>query len=599
MTSEMVVRPHAGPIEWTEAQQKLVRDTFANGASPAEFAVLLETAKVWSLDPFRKQLYFIQRWDSQKRCNVWAVQVSVDGLRAMAERTGLYEGQDEPEYEHDDQGGLKLCRVRVYRRDWPRPMVGVAYWSEYVQTNKDGVLTSFWRTKPHIMLAKCAEAIALRKAFPEQMAGAYAPEEMGEPEPVRARVTTGRTATSPSEGEPAEVTSSDSASATAPTLPESEALRRFRAELGPIATPAKAVELWIEHRATLAELTDEQRTSAWKSLCSKTDAVGKMKNSTVWLERAIAEEDARREREQAPEEPSPPARQAAPVPGTIEHQRARILAAATVTELQAVRESLSKEARAALGEDLSLRRVALCTTFGELTKLLPDVRAIKSAEIRERVERAVTTRQQEIEGRGPNGSSLPKATTSPTHPLDSPQARAFVAALTAVDSIESVVDAWLEHSAALESGGPEVIGACRLEALAAWTAYGGMNSVEALSAAIERKREQSSPTTQGTAAMSPSELREHLLTRSEPFEVAGAFWKRRADWTGETLAKCRAITVERLLAIGLGGDEKSASRWLDAQNPATRATRRASETERRSATTAANARADEATGARG
>jgi hypothetical protein len=105
--------------------------------------------------------------------------VGIDGLRAIAERTGRYGGQDEPEFEYDGHGALKSCKVRVYRKDIERPFVGVAFFREYAQTKKDGSLTSMWATKPHVMLSKCAEALGLRKGFPEDMAGLYAPEEMG------------------------------------------------------------------------------------------------------------------------------------------------------------------------------------------------------------------------------------------------------------------------------------------------------------------------------------------------------------------------------------------------------------------------------------
>jgi hypothetical protein len=81
-------------------------------------------------------------------------------------------------------------------------MTGVAYWSEFVQTTKEGRPTSFWATKPHLMLAKCAEAIALRKAFPQVLSGAYVPEEMGDEPlspvaPVRAQVERGEDAPKP------------------------------------------------------------------------------------------------------------------------------------------------------------------------------------------------------------------------------------------------------------------------------------------------------------------------------------------------------------------------------------------------------------------
>lgn len=174
-------------LEFSPDQKKMIRDTFANGASDSEFAVLMEVARARNLNPLLRQIHFVNRWDKEKGCKVWSTQISIDGLRAVAERTGIYAGQDEPEYEHDKDGKLVACKVRVYRKDWQRPAVGVAYFGEYAQTKKDGGLTQFWATKPHIMLAKCAEALAIRKAFPEDTAGLYTPEEMGEAAHAEAR----------------------------------------------------------------------------------------------------------------------------------------------------------------------------------------------------------------------------------------------------------------------------------------------------------------------------------------------------------------------------------------------------------------------------
>lgn len=165
---------------FTHDQMVMVRDTFANGASDQEFAVLMEVARSRNLNPLLRQIHFVKRWDRAKGREVWSTQVSIDGMRAIAQRTGLYDGQDEPEYQDSADGMPVLSRVRVYRKDWTRPAVGVAYFSEYAQRSKDGSLTQFWSKMPRVMIAKCAEAIALRKAFPEDTSGLYVPEEMAQ-----------------------------------------------------------------------------------------------------------------------------------------------------------------------------------------------------------------------------------------------------------------------------------------------------------------------------------------------------------------------------------------------------------------------------------
>lgn len=168
----------AGPLEFTPEQRKMILTSFLNGASEAEATVLLELARLRRLNPITKQIHFVKRWDSNRRQEVWSAQVGIDGFRAIAERTGKYDGQDEPEYLYEGKS-LQCCKVKVYRKDWSRPVVGVAHFSEYAQHTKDGKLTHMWATKPHVMLSKCAEALAMRKAFPEDMSGLYAPEEMG------------------------------------------------------------------------------------------------------------------------------------------------------------------------------------------------------------------------------------------------------------------------------------------------------------------------------------------------------------------------------------------------------------------------------------
>lgn len=184
MSSELA-RTDRGLV-FTEEQRRILLDTFANGATEAEFSALVEVAQKRNLDPFKREIFFVKRWDASKGREVWATQVSIDGLRLMAERSGLYDGQDEPVFEYGSNPAIPLlCRVRVYRKDWTRPAVGVARWEEYVQTTRDKQSgqtrpNTMWAKMGHTMLAKCAEALAIRKAFPESAAGLHTDDEMGQ-----------------------------------------------------------------------------------------------------------------------------------------------------------------------------------------------------------------------------------------------------------------------------------------------------------------------------------------------------------------------------------------------------------------------------------
>lgn len=167
-------------LQFTPEQSQIIRDMCANGASETEFAFLMEIAKARGLNPLLKQIHFVKRWDSSKERNVWSAQVAIDGFRAIAEATGLYDGQDEPEYGPlNTDGQPQWAKVKVYKKGISRPFVGTAYWAEYVQYAK-GKITKFWADMPMNQLAKCAESLALRKGFPEQLGGLHTPDEMGQ-----------------------------------------------------------------------------------------------------------------------------------------------------------------------------------------------------------------------------------------------------------------------------------------------------------------------------------------------------------------------------------------------------------------------------------
>jgi phage recombination protein Bet len=181
----IVLRAHGSSFD--DEHMQIVREAYAPTASPAEFAVMWASAKARGLDPVKRQIHFVKRRTKRQNernewvwVDVWTSIVSIDGFRSIATSTGLYDGQDEPEYQYDAKDGLLLARVRVYRKGIPRPFVGAARWSEYVQTDKDGRPSSMWQKMGHTMLAKCAEALALRRAFPEMLGGLYTGDEMAQ-----------------------------------------------------------------------------------------------------------------------------------------------------------------------------------------------------------------------------------------------------------------------------------------------------------------------------------------------------------------------------------------------------------------------------------
>ena len=166
-----------------------LREAVFPAASDEMIAVAVDYCKARNLDPLKKPVHIVETWDSAQRKMVETIWPSITELRITATRTGEFAGKDETAYGPDIEesvGGIKMkypewCQVTVYRLvngercAFPGEKV---YWKEAFAGKKGGEPNAMWKKRPYGQLAKCAEAAALRAAFPEEVGEGVTAEEM-------------------------------------------------------------------------------------------------------------------------------------------------------------------------------------------------------------------------------------------------------------------------------------------------------------------------------------------------------------------------------------------------------------------------------------
>ncbi len=167
-----------GGIDWELARRVIEAELLDKENRPIpipgdEWEKFRHHCEAVGLDPLLEQIYLRPYWDKTHRRYRWTHITSIDGYRLVAERTGQKAGSDEPVFRYQ-KGQLLSATQTIYKLVAGQrcPYSAVAFYSEYAGTGK------MWESKGHLMLAKCAEALAHRQAFPGQLGRLYIPEEM-------------------------------------------------------------------------------------------------------------------------------------------------------------------------------------------------------------------------------------------------------------------------------------------------------------------------------------------------------------------------------------------------------------------------------------
>jgi phage recombination protein Bet len=158
---------------------EIIKNTLCKGITDTELELFSIICERTGLDPFSRQIYVVKRKNNKTGRDDITIQTGIDGFRLIASRTGLHMGTPDTEFEYDKDENLIKATVIVYK--WNEKsqtkceFTATAYLTEYMPS---GNLNFMWQKMPRVMLEKCAEAKALRKAFPQELSGLYESSEM-------------------------------------------------------------------------------------------------------------------------------------------------------------------------------------------------------------------------------------------------------------------------------------------------------------------------------------------------------------------------------------------------------------------------------------
>jgi phage recombination protein Bet len=235
---------------WTPEQTQLISTTIAPGCSNDELRLFAYACQRTGLDPFSRQIYAI------KRAGKLTIQVSIDGLRSISERTGQLDGSQSYWCGPDgvwvdawlDSKPPAAAKTIIYRKGCAHPFTATARFADF------NAGQGLWSKMPSVMIAKCSEAQALRRAFPADLSGVYSTDEMDQAV------------------EPVTVT-------TAPALPAKGDAKIFQAGKVAIAKAdsiAKLTEVTDRMETRKGDLSDEQYAELLKLALEREDSLAEV-----------------------------------------------------------------------------------------------------------------------------------------------------------------------------------------------------------------------------------------------------------------------------------------------------------------------------------
>lgn len=259
--------------ENSDENLELMKRTVGKDLTDAEFDLFSNICKQTELNPFIKQIYPLKIGGKLN------IITGIDGLRSIAERTGNYSPGKEPSFQYTEKGDLISATAYVKKRTpdgtW-HEVCATAFFNEYRPAHGGG---GFWRDKPHIMISKCAEALAIRRAFPSVTANLYTRDEM-----EQAEVTIESTPMAQESPKMAQQPKIDSRAKDVPSkgVLENDPVSALKEHLAIDNVPTDRFDEWVQWACGLKQQPIEQFLES----CLSEELLPKTKKSyAIWLSR--------------------------------------------------------------------------------------------------------------------------------------------------------------------------------------------------------------------------------------------------------------------------------------------------------------------------
>lgn len=160
----------------------VLQSSLYTGASEASVKLVVGYCKATGLDVMQKPVHIVPMWDRESRSMRDVIMPGIGLYRTQASRSGEYAGVSDPEFGQDTTETIDGCTITypisckvVVKRLLSNGVIAdfsaTERWKENYAVKggqqKSQAPNAMWYKRPYAQLAKCAEAQALRKAFPE------------------------------------------------------------------------------------------------------------------------------------------------------------------------------------------------------------------------------------------------------------------------------------------------------------------------------------------------------------------------------------------------------------------------------------------------